>query len=256
MGASAMMAKGGCAVFRANSTAKVRSNAVFHKDTNPVYGDGSLNGTENGYATIYSGNYLWPLTYSHVDGNCYRSVDSINSFEKRLTLVEDIRDYYWQHVYSGTNRYPLTETSGINKWIRVSFMAANSVETGIVIGALKIEINGSMFTLSECVALGYVEPLVIIMSGSTGPYIFQNLCNVYTGGNTDNANAPKAVFLFKIKQPITAVQFYSNKSFIPTENGFAVLQYANEEYSISPFALRDRAVFWKDGSGKSVRVNA
>jgi len=35
-----------------------------------------------------------------------------------------------------------------------------------------------------------------------------------------------------------------------------VMQYANEEYSISPFALRDRAVFWKDGSGKSVRVNA
>jgi hypothetical protein len=38
------------------------------------------------------------------------------------------------------------------------------------------------------------------------------------------------------------------------------MQFANEEYSISPFAssgsLRDKAVFWKDGVGKPVRVNA
>jgi hypothetical protein len=191
-------------------------NRKVFQNLNPMYGDGSNNATENGYTDlIYVGTpgsnslYTDQHTYA-ISGNWY----NMRHWDRNTTATKTA--IHQMTPVSGTNIVSVSMSTGI--WHLLRFYAG-SYTTAVYLSGFYLNIGGSYYTLQQCVANGFIEPLVLLGSDQkTGNYYFSNFTNMYTAGATGEGHYPWGGIAFVPKVAISGYKFYTNKSWNSAEN--------------------------------------
>lgn len=125
---------------------------------------------------------------------------------------------YWDRVLSGTNIYDKCCTPVIsNRRTIVLIVRGGNMTSSISIGNIKFWIDHTVntsYSLSELINMNIIEPLIITMSGSSGPYYFSSLYNLLESTNTCSGNYPTAYIIFIIKpgHSIDKMQLYASRN--------------------------------------------
>lgn len=237
---------------------------VITKKDLVAYGDGSLNKVTNGYnnhiringidieTSIVNSNYF-AGNINNENGWLDAFKDAEHSYDSyESPLFKRTTDNYgtkqestdgkvyqsWQSVYAGTNVYSnvCCDATKVDKTCRLE-IHGGAMTSSITIGAIKFDIDDlGLLTLKELVTNEIIEPLVLMWSGITvGPYYFNNLLNIYDGGNT-SGNYPGMCLYFILKKghKINNLSMYSNANTATSyADGLAFTAFDNDLFSIA-----------------------
>jgi uncharacterized protein (TIGR02145 family) len=155
----------------------------------------------------------------------------------RNNVVQNTIGRGFAYIYSGTQTYSMATPISLNSWSHV-LIRGGGMTTNVYVGSFNFVFeNGAVLTPQNAINQGYIEPLVLFnSSASSSIYIWQNVINLYNGGNTDTKSYPEARITFKVKNVsrITALRFYSNQNFSTTYDGLSVISYGGMDLSVSP----------------------
>ena len=236
---------------------------VITKDDISTHGDGSLNKVTNGYNNHIKINSI-DIETSIVNSNYFAgNINNENGWLDAFKNAEHSYDSYtyplfntttgnygtkqestdgkvyqsWQQVYAGTTVYSdvCCDATKANKTCRLE-VRGSAWTSSITIGSIKFDIDDlGLLTLKELVTNEIIEPLVLMWSGITsGPYYFNNLLNIYDGGNT-SGNYPTMYLYFILTEGhrINNLSMYSNNN-TATEyaDGLAFTAFDNDLFNI------------------------
>jgi len=215
------------------------------------YGDGSLNGTQDGYTDLI----YRPAT---VDANGFVPVSKYTTFARgNVSIKTHLYDLVSaaasvicpqtpdnpsgspevMAVANGTNTFTLDSQVAVGKFCCILFVGINYT-SAFNIGAVKLIFAGSVEKdLDVAVSEGYIEPMVLISSYHTEAttYRFTDALNVYTGDTTDTKNYSRLMVGFVTKQILYGYKFTTNKAWSTSYADGVLLKYcdADEGYSLA-----------------------
>ncbi|MCX8074406.1 MAG: hypothetical protein N2749_02325, partial [Clostridia bacterium] len=199
---------------------------------------------QSSYANIYSTHVIggpvrtsWSAgTYA---GNYVVSAWSPDGYSGALTSLITPDGGEVKYINSGTNTYNLNTISSTNRWVTVRFSAAYLTGTADISGFKLVFNDNNSYTLDQAVSSGYIEPLVIIVSGyyqNGVPYYWPSILNIKSGASLGARSYASAQIIFKVKNmPLKAITMYSSVNFYRPNDGLKVDQMsAGFEYSLTP----------------------
>lgn len=126
----------------------------------------------------------------------------------------------------------------MNSWINIHIHGGWSTENiQLSDFSLKFE-DGNQYTLEDAINNKYIEPLVILYSGTYDDkpiYVLNDILNIFNGGATDTSNYSSAEIVFKVKDKSSLIGFNLNSSVDFSQiynDGFSVYQFP-KDYEIS-----------------------
>lgn len=185
-----------------------------------AYGDGSKNTITNGYAGLIHG-FVSDHTLKSFAGNYYGLSAYYGDFEDETHHLPLNNGQATAALASSTtNSYTLNPQVAPGKQIKIG-IRAGGFTTAVSTTGLYLVFGGLQKTLSQAVAEGYIEPMVLIGSGSYfGSYYWPNVLNLYTSTATSNGTYPDAGIVVTLKKyPLTGLIVNTNKAFNSTYDG-------------------------------------
>lgn len=130
----------------------------------------------------------------------------------------DCGSYYC--VKSGTNKFKIHDSRNVNRYMRMRVQGAGGT-TSAQIGAIKLYFtDGWSGTIDQAIAAGKIHQVVYIIQTSSSTSWLWNLSNLSSGGYTDTKSYPWVFIAFAPKVPLEYFEFWSNKNFNTTYDGF------------------------------------
>lgn len=197
-------------------------------DSGYDYGDGSLNTVSLGYEGVL---LLNGAPVDHSNGSYYSGnfrvygADTTSNSNTLRPLIAALKtsSISRTNVKSGTVTYTLSVDASEQDMTLWLCVFGSGMTTSAYIGSLKFNVDGAFYTLSEMVSNGFIKPLVVMASSaSNGRYYWNNVFNLYTGGQTASGSyaALDLVFMLNKGHKITQFQLYANKNFNTTYDGW------------------------------------
>lgn len=164
--------------------------------TSPSYFTGNISTHNNWFDAFTSVDHGYTSFFTPLFGN------STSNWGTSQTSADGKVYEYWDHIYSGTYTYNSVTCMATDNKITCSFCFHGGANTPyLIIGDIKFDVDNLGYkTIKELVDEEIITPLVLMWSGSSGGYYFNNLFNIYDGGRTNQGNFSIGYLFFVLKR--------------------------------------------------------